>query len=482
MTIRITGSVLVALCACLLAAQVLIRPAIGQSNNGDFPKMAGPFGLGPENGSWQSHKQYGEFVYKYLRADRYLYNTKFRDSGYVSSEYFFVKLARGIQRIVRPGPEFDIRWLGAVHLLFLLIGVTLWIQLPPPAWKIPAGLLAVFIWTDAAYVQYMNTFYMDAAAIIFLVMCAAAAVRAAQEPDSRMAPVVAVSAGILFAASKTQHAIPALLFVPLFLALAFRSHRNLTRAVWIAGAVLLPPASYPVLSRATPVRIVPLFDIIFTRLAPESSDPLRTLQELGLGKDDLPYLRKNAYFPDVPTSDPVWLRQFVARCSYGLLARYYLHHPGVPLRILWSGLSHESSNLRPIANLSPKDGFQPYMSTKHFVWWSDFRGFLLKRAPWHMILLALFVFISAGRLLRPPGKRALGLVALAIQLVALAEYSESMLTETVDTTRHLILFHAATDISILLLPLLILESRYRKKDHSSLDSRPVEVPAVTFQP
>ena len=38
--LSVTGLSLIALCAGLLVGQVLIRPAIGQANNGDFPKMA----------------------------------------------------------------------------------------------------------------------------------------------------------------------------------------------------------------------------------------------------------------------------------------------------------------------------------------------------------------------------------------------------------------------------------------------------------
>jgi hypothetical protein len=467
----------------------MLRPAIGQTNNGDFPRMAGPFGLGPEVEDWESQIPYGGFVYKYIRADRYLYNTRFQNANFLSSEYFFVKLARGIQRIVRPGPRFDIRWLGAVHILFFLIGVSIWMQVFPRVWKLGAGLLAVFIWTDAAYAQYMNTFYMDAAAIIFLVMCAAALIRAAQEPHSRIMPLMAVSAGVLFAASKTQNAIPGLLFVPLFLALALRVQPKVMRAVWIAGAILLPAGSYMVLSRATSLRGAALFNIIFMRVAPQSSHPLRTLRELGLGQDEMLHLNKNAFYPDSPMADPVWVVQFNSRTSYASLARYYVRHPQVPLRLLWHSLSAEAGAMRPFANLSSEDGFSPYSRTKKFAWWSDFRGFLFRRAPWHMVVFVTLVLLFAICILWFPGKREVGLVALTVPLLGFAEYAISVLMDAVDTARHLMLFHVATDISILLMPLMISMIlpraqlfRSAVKRNLSVATRTRETQVVTLSP
>ena len=86
---RSVGPLLLILFTTCLIVQVLVRPAVGISNNGgDFPKMAGAFGLGPEDGTWESHRQYGEFVYRYTRDNRYNYNRDFRTAQFVSSEFF----------------------------------------------------------------------------------------------------------------------------------------------------------------------------------------------------------------------------------------------------------------------------------------------------------------------------------------------------------------------------------------------------------
>ena len=192
----LSGPVLLVIAAAILIVQVLMRPAVGISNNGDFPKMAGALGLGPEYGTWSSHKQYGEFVYRYMRADRYNYNRDFRTAEYLSSEFFFIKAARWLQRLFQPGPQFDIRWLGAVSGTFFLFAIGLGIYALPDRWRLWLGPFLVLIWTDVAYVQYLNSFYMDCAGMIFLMLCIAAGLHVVKDRNSWVFPLIMVAAAI----------------------------------------------------------------------------------------------------------------------------------------------------------------------------------------------------------------------------------------------------------------------------------------------
>ena len=60
---------------------------------------------------------------------------------------------------------------------------------------------------------------MDTAALIFLVLCVAAGLHAVNGRNGWIFPLIMASVGILFAVSNAQHAIPALVLVPLFLGL-----------------------------------------------------------------------------------------------------------------------------------------------------------------------------------------------------------------------------------------------------------------------
>ena len=54
-------------------------------------------------------------------------------------------------------------------------------------------------------------------------------------------------------------------------------------------------------------------------------------------------------------------------------------------------------------------------------------------------------------------ERQLPAVALVIQIVTIAEYLISVLADASQTSRHSVMFHVPTEISILLLPLRISE-------------------------
>lgn len=451
------GLLLLAISATTLIAQFLVRPAVGIANNNDFAKMSGPLALGPEQGDWESHKQYGEFVYLYIKADRYLYNSPFSAAEFVSSEFFFVKLARALQKIFQPGPRFDIRWMGSVHGAFLLFAIAVWIYAFTPPWRLYAGLLAVFIWTDVAYVQYLNSFYMDAAAIVCLLLCVAAGLHAIQDRNSRVFPLVTTGAALLFAASKSQHAVPALVFIPLFLSLAFWSRNRAARATWVSGSVLLVVCvGGMLLHDSAEYRSANVFYTVFVRIVPAAPDRLRALEELGLGREEFGLVGTYAFLSNSPMSNPEWVAQFGRRCNYATLFRYYLRHPSVPVHFLYQDLSGPASHLRPWGNLSPDDGFKPGAQAAHFGYWSDFRSWLFRRAPWHSIVLLCAAIGSAlWLLLLSPPDRPLAGLALAVQILAIMEYGIAILADAVETARHLILFHAAIDISILLLPLLI---------------------------
>jgi hypothetical protein len=453
---RFGGPAVLVLCGACIGLQVLARPAVGIANNGDFAKMAGTAGLGPEDGTWELHQNYSEFLYRYMRADRYVYNRDFRSAAFLSSEFFLVKFARVLQKLLHPGLRFDIRWLGAVNAAVFLLAIGIWIYAIPARWGLAAGLLLLSIWTDVAYVQYLNSFYMDTAAMIFLILCAAATLHAVRNRGSRVFPVLAAGAGFLFATSKAQHAIPGLALIPLFLGLAWRTRDGLARTVWIAGSFLLAIGSWVVLGRVTgEYRSTPLFNVVFYRLAPQSPDPLRALHELGMGPDELRFLHSDAYSPGSPVSDPGWVRRFETRCNYATLLHYYFRHSSVAARFLYADLSGPAVHIRPWANLSADDGFPPGARATHFTWWTDLRSFLLQHAPWHVALLALAAITGALWLMfRSPADRAFAALVLAMQTIAAMEYGIAVLADAAETDRHLFVFHVATEITILLMPAL----------------------------
>ncbi len=315
----------------------------------------------------------------------------------------------------------------------------------------------IFVWTDVAYVQYLNSFYMDTAAMIFLVFCVAAGLHVVEDRNGRVFPVLMVSAAILFAVSKTQHAVVAFVFIPLFIGLAFWSRDGAARSVFIGGSFLLVIGAYVVNSHsAEQYRRTPLYTIVFWRLIPEAPDPLAALKELGLGEGELRLVHTYAYQPQAGMADPNWVRQFQLRCNYATLLQYYLRHPSVPVHFMYQDLADPASRIRPFANLSPDDGFSIDSATTHFGYWTDLRSLLFKHVPWYVIPIALATVAGTLWLLAcSPDDRTFAGLVLVNQILAAMEYAIAILTDAAETDRHLLIFHVATEISILLLPLLV---------------------------
>src|SRR5215467_6044892 len=63
---------MLAICATILSAQLLIPPFIGLADNGDFPKITGRLSLGPSDGS----PKFTYFVTDYVRAPQYYWKSE----------------------------------------------------------------------------------------------------------------------------------------------------------------------------------------------------------------------------------------------------------------------------------------------------------------------------------------------------------------------------------------------------------------------
>jgi hypothetical protein len=122
-----------------------------------------------------------DFVYfhpDYSRDARYCW-----DSQIPTSELVLAGAASSVEKKVGDRSRFDIRWLGAVHAVL-----------------------------DVSYISYLNTFYMDASAILGALTMLTAAVWMLSEVPIQTAPAIWFCAGaLLFLGSKPNDA--ALAFV-----------------------------------------------------------------------------------------------------------------------------------------------------------------------------------------------------------------------------------------------------------------------------
>ena len=428
----------------LIAGNQLFRvPITGMGDNGDFPKVLGYWdACDPDQ-----YREYVVPVYKIKPECNW-------ESHVTSSETALAGIITQIA-VSNERDSFSIQAAGKAHLSILLaaLGILLWaFNRSRPILRFGLPPLIVLIFSDVAYVAYLNSFYMDAAAMVFLLLTVSLAVAAVLRPQSWIAIAFGIAA-VGFIASKSQHAVLGPLLAALAVWLAMRGARR-NKRLWMASAAAATVSTVAMFILTTDeYRTYPMYNLIFFRLTTHSPDPLQTLAELGLPASDSALVGTHSYSPNVPASDDKWERQFLRQTSYLKLARYYLDNPRVPLTMLWTTLRDEARWIRTpdLGNYRKKDGFPPGTLARRFDWWSNLRSRLVKAFPAHLaIFYVLVTGVSLACLFLPTlaARWPLYPVSLALAIAGAMEFACAALLDCIETARHLFLFHVITEILI----------------------------------
>jgi hypothetical protein len=440
-----------AIFAGILLWQLFLPGFIGIANNGDFAKVSGHLCIGPPD------RGAGDFVFfvsSYVRNVESCWN-----SGLLSSELALAWIASALEQVAGPRDRFDIRWLGALHAAGFLIGYALWLRLlegmPPLRWLCCNALL-ILILGDVAYVAYANTFYADAAALVGAsIMAPSACLLIQGKTPSTWMLVVFSAAAIAFGASKAQHALPGAAATAVLFMVAKRNPILKTRlatalcAAGIAGSCAIVITQTPAWYRGQQ-----RFDLIFFKLLPNSDQRAADAEALGLSQEDLKYSGMHSFLPNSPVLNPAWFSDFTTRTSTFAVIRFYLTHPGRTVNVLHSDLVREAWLRRPLnlSNYRREQGHPPGSRTQRFGWWSALQTSLSLRWPWQTVLwyaliLGSALFMNRARTAWGPDASRL---IVAVALVGMVEFCIASLGDSIETYRHLLLFHLFTDFASLL--------------------------------
>jgi hypothetical protein len=195
----------------------------------------------------------------------------------------------------------------------------------------------------------------------------------------------------------------------------------------------------------------PLFSTIFFKLAPNSTSPKDAVRAVGLGEAEYRYIGTQTYSPGTPTVDIAWLIYFNRRTGYGKLLGYWLRHPGEALQALHRDLDNFAPLMRQpnLSNFRQEDGLPPGALTSRFAFWSALRNALYRRWPGHIVVWYALVIAGAGVVfIRRPSCRWPATICLGICAMAILEFCFASLADANETGRHLLIFHALTEITI----------------------------------
>ncbi len=436
---------------------LLVPPAIGIADNGDFNKMCGRFSLIAEPASAGDAPAFVSL--RYVRDPK-----AFWVSDNFSTEIALIRAALSISDLLG-SDAFDIRLLGAVHAAFFLAGfggLLLVLRRLSDRAAVIAALLAFFVLGDVCYLSYCSTFFTDAAALAFVfpaMVCALAIALHRQCPVWLL--VLFAACVCLFSLSKGQHALPAVL---LAVYLVIVARKRWVIALGLAAAIMA--SSYLSLSWAPPQeRAQYLFTLVFYKLAPDAQSAPPVLRELGLPAEYVSYAGMFTYSPAAPMNDLVWADQFGQRISQKQIAAYYLHHPETVIRLLQFDLHHWAKEMRSVSlGNYPRSAGKPATAlTPLFGWWSSIRSSLFVIWEFHLPAWYLFVMTFSVKVLRARQSALAGLL-LTVALMGAGEFLISSLADAGETARHLLMFHYLTDVSVcLFLLFLATEALARKK-------------------
>ena len=387
-----------------VAWQLWVPPYTGLADNGDFAKVTGRYSLAPVDPGPQPTFHFFNRLWQNEPNATYV-------SPYWGVEIWLTQAAVWIGKT----NPFDIRWLGLIHVLIFAAAAWLLIQK-----RIPPNLFAILAFTDAAYVTYFQSFYFDAASILFLLLLIAA-----WHADQ---PVVLAIAALGFSLAKAPHA-------PLALVLAVILIAERKRRYLPAALALLAGGAYMLSQTKDEYKATAFYNLAFFKLA--ALDP-GSLNALGIDPKHHRLAGTHAFMPESPAQSPAWLNGFYPRGGYGNVVRYYATHPAVALGVLWSDLANEAPQIRAVnlGNYERSTGKHYCTLSTTFGWYSAAKSWLFTHAPWHVFVLFPLAIWCIGN--RP--------ILWAVLAIAGYEFAVASLADACETYRHLLLFHLAYDL------------------------------------
>ncbi len=439
----------------VLAWQLLVPPVVGLANNGDFHKVIGAFNLAAPN---EEDYKFAPITYVFNPGPPLVLT-------FSSVEQLLALAAIGVNTLFSKTGTFDIRFIGLVHGSLYLLSLFLVLRLLRELGRVRrliCSALLILIFGDVLYVAALNSFYMDTAAIVFLLLSVAFLCRLLKW-GRRWDVIGFVLSAICFAASKAQHA-PLGVLIALMITSKPSTFMSGLGIRFRAGIVAALIATVLWTLNATPwdYRATPLFSQVFFGILPRSDDPGRSLRQLGLNESYKRYIGTYAYSQGSPLSDPAFTREFLSKVSYARLALYFLRHPSVTYSIVAAAMG-EAGRQRPyMGNFDRTTGVPPFTESRAFSIWSDLKTTLFKDRGdlyiFYTVVLAtalpLLLFFRRNEF--PPGAAYAG---LTLALLMMAEIAISALGDGLDFVRHFSVFTALSDAVLVALLISVLHPR-----------------------
>jgi hypothetical protein len=416
--------------------QLMLPPVKGVADNGDWGKLLGWHGLGTD-------VAYRSIQTKLAYADRYRWTPNFH-----SSEEVFIATAVRLDRLISRDGSMDIRVIGAAHAALYLTALWLFLGAVRNPW---IGALAVALFCDFIYVGYLNSFYMDVAALIFT--CLTVSLYIVTVRRGRTRDRVALFASMLLVTlSKPQYAVLGGWCVVLIWAarplLAPKRKVAVAASVALLGCAYLCFTSFADRSYAKKGP----FTVLYAEILPNSGNPDAVLAEFGLDSLYRQWIGQNAYSVGNLIDRPEFAVPFYRHVNNVTIGLYYARHP----RAAWRALTHTLDQAAYFhtsgGNFDAASGIPPLTQYDGFQWSSKLKRWIFYGHGGRFFLVFLAIASSTAALLialrqrLPRGSVAGGFVFLGSAFTVLLI---SALGDALDAFRHQLIFLSMFDMLII---------------------------------
>jgi hypothetical protein len=442
-----------AIVALVLVAQLFVPTMVGLADDGDFRRVMRWGGI--EHTATDPALRYWSWIERTFVVDPL---QAVIGVGFPSSEGLVVKTV-ALAELPWLGKRFDLRGLTILHIGLLLFGLALLLR----SWTgrsrfFPLLLTAAFtlVFCDIAYALYLQSFYSEAASLIFLITTVGAGLHLVEGQLERRRLLIFFAAAALFLVAKPQN-IPFVILLAPFCAFLAKLAEPRERVAIRGGAAALVVVAAAGFFATPHYALDPnKYNGVFMGVLKDSPNPAGDLDELGLDPR-LASLAGTEYWSS--QSDEVhgqWFREaFFNRVSHAKIGWFYARHPA-RLLLRLRAAAKVSGNLQlDLGNFEHSSGKPARAKVQRLNAWSRAKASggprsLLALACGWLLLLAGVLVATRERIQRLFLLMLWAMLPMALVLPVVGEGEA-------DLAKHMFGFSALADLLIVLVGTVLVE-------------------------
>jgi hypothetical protein len=308
---------------------LILTPALGKADNGDFGRMYKFFGLSHMGTTYE--EQYDFYFHQTFRFTNLGYLIPWWENWV--SGCWIGKIALLINFILnfKNSGLFDIRFLGAIYSIIFIVGVYFILSYNKFTnfTKIICGIFIILFFTDGIYISYFNSFFGEGTTIAFLFLTIGSFLFliSRNEPIKKHFIFFFISSAC-FLTSKTQQ-LPLLFFMLLIYTALYIFYKNYKKLILRSALMVVFLCVLTFISIGDYTNKNNIYQSVFAGVLSNSDSPEKDLEELGLN----PKFASNSgsgFYAENLEYDPLgdeMLKEFYPNISIGKILKFYISNP-----------------------------------------------------------------------------------------------------------------------------------------------------------